>query len=47
MIETGFSRSILADQLTALENMFYYTDKAGNRVFDEEILKKYLQTSVT
>lgn len=40
MIETGFGRSILADQLTMLENMFYTKDALGNKQFDEITFNK-------
>lgn len=42
MIETGFSRSVIADQLKMLENMFYIKDEAGNKQFDELTFNKVL-----
>ena len=42
MIETGFRRSILADQLEMLEGMFYTKDEAGNKQFDELTFNKVL-----
>jgi hypothetical protein len=42
MIETGFSRSVIADQLEMLENMFYIKDEAGNKQFDEDTFNKVL-----
>lgn len=42
MIETGFNRSVIADQLEMLENMFYIKDEAGNKQFDELTFNKVL-----
>lgn len=42
MIETGFSRSVIADQLEMLEGMFYIKDEAGNKQFDELTFNKVL-----
>ena len=42
MIETGFSRSVIADQLEMLENMFYIKDEAGNKQFDELTFNRVL-----
>lgn len=42
MIETGFSRSVIADQLEMLENMFYTKDEVGNKQFDELTFNRVL-----
>lgn len=44
MIETGFKRSILADQLEMLEGMFYTKDEAGSRTFDSEIFNRVMKS---
>ena len=44
MIETGFNRSVIADQLEMLEDMFYTKDEAGNREFDEEMFNRVLNS---
>ena len=44
IIETGFSRSVIADQLTMLENMFQTTDTTGKKEFDAETFTKVLKS---